>query len=233
MIERRAVVLAALVALPLAGGGALAADEPPTFDVGMQVSVAADGNVASVVPEAGLPAGLNDALVEQVSQWHYTPATWQGKAVAVDTWLSLRLQAVPTTSGGFAVRVLGRGQKGQPRTVMTPPVFPVSALRAGVNALLVYRVHVDSAGSTTPVERLFPKVARGHYKSLDENSRKAIREFRRDPIRADGVAVACDMNYPITFTVGGAEPPPTPELPQPGNACPIAHLETDFEGTML
>lgn len=231
MIDPRVAVFAAVAAL--LPGVALAADESPTFDVGMRVSVGADGNVAGVVPEAGLPAALDDGLVKRVSQWHYTPATWQGKAVAVDTWLSLRLQAVPATSGGFAVRILGRGQKGQPGTVMTPPVFPIAALRAGVNALLVYRVHVDADGNITPVERLFPKVARGHYKALDENSRKAIGEFRRDPIRADGVVVACDMNYPITFTVAGAEPPATPELPQPGNACPIAHLETDFEGTML
>ena len=222
------------LAFALAIGAAAAADgSPPQFDVGMRVQVAADGSVVSVTPEAGLPSSLRDGLAKQVSQWHYSPATWQGRPVSVESWLSLHVQAVPTSSGGFAVRIVGEGRTGEPGTAMQPPEFPHAARRAGVNATLVYRVHVAADGSMTPVARLFPEVARGHVKALDESSRQAILEFRRGPILADGVAVACEMNYPMTFSVGGGEPPAAPPLPQPENACPIARLETEYEGLML
>ena len=50
------------------------------------------------------------------------------------SYTTARIMPVATTNGGYAIRILGTGQKHQPGTEMPPPKFPREAMRAGVNA---------------------------------------------------------------------------------------------------
>ena len=233
MNELRRAAVAVLIAVAVQ---AVAATEPPAqiLEAGVGIAVAADGSVAAVAPEPGLPSGLSQALIKAVSEWRFTPATWHGKRVAVQEWMPLRLQPVPTTSGGYAIRILGRGSKPMPGMDMHPPAFPRMAQRAGASAALVYRVHVDREGSMSPVARLYPKALEGYLESFDASLLRAIAQSRRPPVTANGLPVACDFRIPYMF-VGEdvVEPPKRPDLLSIDNECPKATLETRIKDALL
>lgn len=202
--------------------------------VGMYVDIAADGRVTAAVPEAGTLPALGDALAKRALHWHYVPAVWEGKPVAVRQWLNLQIEPVPTTGGGYAIRILGPGTRPDPLSHMPPPAFPRKAMIAGTNALLVYRVRVAEDGSMSVVELLEPDSVKGHVKSLDKVSRAAIADFRRPPILVDGVAIACEMRFPMGFFTTKKIPMPDLSKLEPlARECPGAKLETELAGTML
>ena len=190
MPDRRLATVTALLVLALAGPANAEGDPPAEFLVGMHVDVTADGKVVAVEPEAETLPVLRDALVQRVSQWHFTPATWRGKPVAVREWLPVKIEPVPTTGGGYAIRIVGTGHKPEPGTSMVPPRYPQAAMRAGVGAELVYKVHVAEDGRMTPVALLEPRAVKGHVKSMDESARAALSVSRRRPATADGQAIA-------------------------------------------
>ena len=217
----------------LAWSGAVQAQQPQGFDVGMYVDVAADGSVTAVeVPGDVLPV-LRDSLVRRALQWHFTPATWQGEPVAVRQWLPVKLEPVLTSDGGYAIRILGTGLATEPGTAMVAPKYPKGAMRAGVTATLVYQVHVAEDGRMTPLALLESPGLNGYVKDLDKASRAALSASRIRPFVANGQVVACELRFPIDFLLddtGDAKKEPGPPLP---DGCPNAKLETAITGMML
>lgn len=233
MTDLRPVVVAALLLAALAGTAKAGTDPSGEFVVGMHVDVAPDGHVVAVEPEAGTLPALRDALIQRAAQWHFTPATWRGKPVAVREWLPLEIGPVPTTGGGYAIRIVGTGHKPEPGTSMVPPRYPQAAMRAGIGAELMYQVHVAEDGRMTPVALLEPRAVKGHVKSLDEASRAALSVSRRRPATADGQVIACEMRFPIIFRLDRRSPPKRESDTLLPDQCPRAKLETEIAGTML
>jgi hypothetical protein len=205
----------------------------------MQVVVAADGSVASVVPDATLPAPIRAGLVKRVSQWHYKAPMWQGKPVSISMRQGLRLQAVPTTSGGYALRVMGETYvpDPDPRYVMQPPDYPAWLRRKNLSASLAYAIRIGADGRPVDVRRRYPdgpQDAAGA--AFDESSRAAIALWLWHPHTVNGTPVACDILVPMDFVMGGDEPPAAPDrksLEAGLQLCPGAKLETKIEGTLL
>jgi len=206
---------------------------------GMQVVVAADGSVASVMPDAALPEPIRVGLVKRVSQWHYKVPMWQGQPVSTSTRLGLHLQTVPTTSGGYALRVLGEDYvpDPDPRYVFKPPAYPSSLNRKGVGAALAYAIHVGTDGRPTDVRRVYPEGTLDPANTaFDESAQAAIATWLWHPFLANGAPVECDVLLPLSFTVKDGTPPVQPDRKslQGGlRLCPDTGLETKIAGTLL
>lgn len=242
MLRCLAVGLCALsVVLPLTVDGQVAAGAPALEGIGasMDVVVAADGSVASVTPDAALSAPIRAGLIRRVSQWRYSVPMWQGRAVSLGIRLGIRLQPVPTTSGGFALRIIGEKYvpDPDPQYRMKPPRYPRHENRFGRGGVLVYTLRVDTAGGVSDVRLVYPDgPLDSSGKAFDLASREAFAAARFRPVLVDGTPVACTRSIPITFTAAGNEPPAAPDLdplkddPQ---KCPQTTLQTRIEGVLL
>jgi hypothetical protein len=207
---------------------------------GVQVVVAADGSVASVVPDAALPEPIRAGLVKRVSRWHYKAPMWQGQPVSISMRQGLRLQAVPTTSGGYALRVVGEAYvpDPDPKYVLQWPDYPTSLRRKKIEGALTYAIHVGADGRATDVRRRYPEGSLDAAgQALDESARAAIALSSWHPFLANGTPVECDLLYPVVFMMKDGAPPPaeshSESLATGLQLCPKAALETKIEGTLL
>ena len=210
--------------------------------VAMDVTIAPDGAVASVVPDATLPEPMRQLLVKRVSQWRYEVPMWQGKPAKLSSRLALRLLAVPTTTGGFVMRVVstaGEDGTGTPFGRVAP-IYPHSAVRRGVGGTFVYSQRVHADGHVTDIKRLYPEdVSNKMIKAMDESSQLSLRASRWRPVVVNDEPVACDLITPINFRSAGTDvagklPVDTKAmrgaLAQP---CPSTWLKTKIENTIL
>jgi hypothetical protein len=207
----------------------------------MEVIVAADGSVASVTPDAALPEPIRQMLVKRVSQWRYSVPMWQGKPVQLSTRLKLRLQPVPTTSGGMVLRVLGGSNELEIATAdaagIIPPRYPHGAAIKKIGGTFTYVVRVQPDGSASNVRRVLPlEPTHDYFREMDESAQAALRSSRFPSSVVDGSAIACDRMVPIVFM-----PPDQPPVPQDATSakdaielrCPTATLETRIENLIL
>lgn len=218
--------------------------------VGMQVEIAPDGRITRVVPDAKLPAALQQLLIKRVSQWRYRPVRWQGRAVATTDLLALRVQPVPA-QGGYALRVIDEGNPHvlDPAYRVFVPRFPPVAAAQGIDATLIYALAKDAQGKVGEATLLEPQRGAPGIRELDKASREALARSSMAPTLIDGAAVACRALIPVDFRAdgagGGARPDPDPRQKPPINpqveewrteiadACPLPMLATPIAGTLL
>lgn len=215
----------------------------PELKVGMWVTVAADGSVTGVEPGPDVPGILRAGLVKRVSQFHFSAPMWQQHAVSQVRWFTLRLQPVATTSGGYALRVLGEAFLPDPRwRGMRPPEYPAAAQRQGIGGEFVYAVHVETDGSVHDMRLLSPEEApTGLSRDLDKAARAAINKWVLKPEVVDGAAIACDIAFPIVFTVSTERvgklpdhvPTDHPKWDAGPLACPRTELKTEIQNSLL
>lgn len=102
---------------------------------------------------------------------------------------------------------------------LTPPIYPAEAIRHNIEGLAVVAAQIDAKGEVTSagLERLQPAAARG----LGDAAISAVKRWRFEPARENGVPVAGHVLVPIRFSIGrhGSTAPGTsgpPPLP-PGS----------------
>ena len=223
---------------PASAGGDEEAAAAGTIVADMKVHVASDGHVLEVIPDASVPAELHSLLRKRVSTWQFSVPMWKGQPVSMWTGYTLWMQPVPTTTGGFALRITPGGTRmmddDSPRKA---PVYPEQLMRRGIGGQFVYEILLAADGTLRNVERRWPpgELDRDHRR-LDESSRKAIAGSEWTPVVVDGAPVTCRLFYPIVFTPHG-EKPGKVELDQAKAAttdlCPTSHLETPVLGSLL
>ena len=208
---------------------------------GTNITIEKDGTVGNVVPDTALPEPIRQLLVKRVSQWRYEVPMWEGNPASVAHHLIVRLMAVPTTGGGFALRVSGLGNEWNagsefgPRPVM----YPEAAMRQGIGGTFSYVVRIGQDGNVDRVRRLLPETVSDRVrKSLDEASRTALLTSRFRPFVVNGLAVACEISLPMSFIPPGKRDAPKEELPALASAalespCPKPVLITQIENTLL
>lgn len=241
-IRRLAAVVGMAAAL------AAAAQTPPAHRTemlaGAQVSIGADGKVTAVEPDARLPEGIRTLMRNRVMQWQYAPTVWLGKSVATQTYLVLRLEAVPTTAGGFVLRVLGLGSEQELETgySIDPPTYPREAQKARKGGTFYYVADVDAQGHPVQARLVEPADASldKYGRMMAEAGMSAAKGAKLRPFIADGVAVDCEWLFPLTFSVGE----PTRQTPEEkerigairarlARGCPFAALQTKIENSLL
>lgn len=208
---------------------------------GMDLLVAADGTVASVNPAAALPEPLRQQLVKRVSQWRYEVPMWEGQPASVTHHLILRLLAMPTTTGGFAIRIAGVGSEWHAGSEYVPktPVYPQAAMRQNIGGVFSYALQLRPDGSVEGVRRLYPEtLSDGIRKSIDVAAKAALLGSRYRPVVVNGVAIACEVALPIVFSAPDQPSDTKPRMPESArdalrSPCPTLVLSTHIENTML
>lgn len=204
----------------------------------MDVVVAPDGAISSVVPDAALPEPIRQLLVKRVSQWRYEAPMWLGKPAQLSTRLILVLQPVPTTSGGYALQVLRLGGEWDADSEFAPrpPHYPLTAKMKGIGGVFVYTIRVEADGSPANIQRRYPQDVKNKIiRALDDSAQASIQDWRWPPFLVNGAPVACDVIMPITYIPSGAPPPTsidwkhdevlmTQKCPQPALATRIENL---------
>lgn len=208
----------------------------------MEVNIAADGAVTGVVADAKLPEPLRQLLAKRVSQWRYAPIVWQNAPAQASTHLILRLLAVPTTGGGFALRVLSTGSESDIGSGYgpQPPKYPPEAQRKNIQGNFAYSIRILDDGSVTDVVRLYPEeVAGKHIKAMDDSSQDAIRAYRLRPIVVNGAPISCNMPFYMEFRTQTPSQEPLEPIdlklywPKMKVPCPRFDLQTKIENTLL
>ena len=139
-----------------------AAAPPPTFTNRVEFTTDGDGRVreAKVIgaPTDATNATVQQALLKKARDWRFEPFAWQGKPAASTFTRFIDVEIVPTTSGGFALRV--KGVNKFKFAYLGPDSLPKEeGIRyEGKHGqyLMVFRVDADVEGRPVKVERALP-----------------------------------------------------------------------------
>lgn len=221
---------------------------PQLLQFDFNAVVQADGTVTDIQPDVSLPEGIQTMIRARVATWRYTRAQWKGRSHASPIAQSIKAEAVPTTQGGFALRieeVTGQIPQGTKLKELfdsrPPPEYPLEPRKRGVSAILVYAVLYDEAGKPLQVDLVYPAGLDRDIKIFDDSARKAISKWEETHEFA-GSPISCRANVPITFQVSNADSFPAPLRAPPevatmfdkySDMCPKSTLETPVKGTAI
>ena len=198
----------------------------------MEAVVDRDGRVKQARAAEPVP-GLDEAAVQAVKKWRFTPTNRNGQLVEVLIYLPLRFgqtrdlwasdwlqvarfyfsrglpklaEAALDTARARAQRDYDRygeisgvtgtaGRQAVPPTRLkwVPPMYPPSALRAGVSGAVSLQVLVDRFGDVGRVVVLKP------VPMLDLAAQESVMQWKFMPAQANGQPVSASMTTIVTF----------------------------------
>ena len=189
---------------------------PQQLQFDFKATVQADGTVRDIQPDASLPEAIQAMVRRRAATWRYKPMQWQGKAYLSPVAQTIKAVAVPTTRGGFALRiedVTGQALRAESLKEFfasrPPSEYPYELQRRGVSAILVYAVMYGEAGKPRQVDLVHPAKLDRDIKRFDESARNAIARWDAKYEFA-GAPISCRANIPITFQVSDSGGVPAP-----------------------
>ena len=211
---------------------------PDTIDLTAELAVSAEGKIVRLEFLRELSPELEGFLRERVQTWSIKPARRDGRAVAGETTLYLRLSLEP--DGGEVLVRVAKASTGPRYESMVPPIYPQAALRGRSQAIVMATVELRADGTPGEIQ---PRMVAGKRaeKAFVESTRRAIARWRFVPERVDGVPVPTQVQVPVHYRIGGKEPLEMPAL-QPGVPPPEPNelvaesqfrIETDVVGRTL
>ena len=160
---------------------------------------------------------LDEAALDAVLQWKYTPTLLNGQPVPVIMTVTVTFtlnqsgeatapvqpqqsitppEKVMTASGVEMVPVRVGGEIKEPRkTKNVAPVYPPVAQAAGVQGVVILEVVIDTDGKVKDARVLRPQP------SLSEAAVAAVRQGEYEPTLLNGAAVPVIMTVTVTFSV--------------------------------
>ena len=134
-----------------------------------------------------VPEGVSQLLDRAVPGWTFEPWMREGRAVAVETSMRVRITANRGTGDGIVVRIAGASFGGWskvdhlPHEANEPPVFPRGAARAGVTGTvyLLGRVGLDGTMQEVIAEQVDLRAV-GSSRQME----RLREQFERASIRA-------------------------------------------------
>ena len=224
-------MIAALCAMP-----ALAQAQASVVNLDFKADVQADGVPTNIEPDASLVPALQAMVQKQVAGWRYRMGSWQGQSVPATVSQRIVAEAMPVTSGGFALRIR---EVTYPTVIMdremvkksgrVPPVYPKELQRKAVGGVLVYALRIDASGKPLDVELVHPQKPDRVYKLLDAAGRASLEQSTFAPTKVAGEPVECRPMIPITFNIVGD---PFPAMPDT-SAYRAKHEDLCPEGPVL
>lgn len=247
MMRMKSVAALSLV-LATATATALAqtqAAPPAVVHLDFRADVQPDGSLANVEPDASLAPALQAMVRKRVVEWRYDVGQWQGKPGPRRVSQRIVTEALPVSSGGFALRIkevtVGVMPTVGPQFVdrrMFPPEYPIEARRRGVAGTLIYAVRVDGQGKPKEITLLAPEKPDRWMKMLDKASQEALAKSTMAAIRVDDAPVECVAVVPMEFSLGDKprmdKTDLAPYRARYPDACPVGpKLLTTVAGTLL
>ena len=160
---------------------------------------------------------LDQAALDAVLQWKYTPTLLNGQPVPVIMTVTVTFsldksaeatvpvqppqsttapEKVMTASGIEMVPVRVAGEIKEPRKIKdVAPVYPPVAQAAGIQGVVILEVVIDTDGKVKDAQVLRPQP------SLADAAVAAVRQWEYTPTLVNGVAVPVIMTVTVTFTV--------------------------------
>jgi len=160
---------------------------------------------------------LDQAALDAVLQWKYTPTLLNGQPVPVIMTVTVTFtlsksdegtvpvqsqqsttapEKVMTASGIEMVPVRVGGEIKEPRKIKdVGAVYPPVAQAAGIQGVVILEVVIDTDGKVKDARVLRPQP------SLSEAAVAAVRQWEYEPTLMNGVAVPVIMTVTVTFTV--------------------------------
>lgn len=193
---------AALLAVS-AATTAFSADAPWTYTTAVRVSVDATGHAKVLHFSREIPKGLIASTTAKIDSWEFEPAKHDGVAVASETNLFVR----------YDVRAVGRDysfdiagvEVGAGITQMELPSYPMAAIQSHQAGRVLLRVDIDDEGKPTEVVDVSDKKLR----YLAPAAIEAVRRWRFEPQRVDGIAIVEPLWVPIDFRLTTSSNEPT------------------------
>ncbi|WP_369979657.1 TonB family protein [Xanthomonas bundabergensis] len=175
---------------------------------------------ASALAGSGIAPALSDAQAPDAGA---QAGTGSGSGVT-PTGTAMRSSPTFAWAADAAAASAKRGNTPAKPLAMAPPAYPRESLRKGASGEVMLLVSVDEAGAVSDVRLL------GHGtgdSALDQAAIAASRQWRFEPARKHGRAVASRLKIPVKFE-SGMEPVEAP--PRVANASSYLWYRLDFEG---
>lgn len=178
--------------------------EDASGTVVVTIVIGEDGAVKSAVPLSG-PQILQPAILEAVKQWTYLPYRVEGKAVEVQTTVTIRYGVEEETAKVAAVPVMNPvyGRTRLPGGVMAgrirkkvAPEYPYEAKQARVTGTVLLRAIITKEGK---VERL--GVISGP-EMLRKSALKAVAQWTYAPTLLYGLPTEVDTVITVNYNFG-------------------------------
>lgn len=167
----------------------------------LEAVVGSSGSVSDVKILKSIPL-LDDAAIEAVRQWEYTPTTLNGVAVPVVMTVTVNFSLAdanmptppPVWNGELAVRIGGE-IKAPERIKYVAPTYPQTARDAGITGIVIIEAIIDQDGNvaTAKVLKSIP--------ALDQAATDAVMLWKYTPTLLNGAAVPVIMTITVNFSI--------------------------------
>ena len=246
MMQMKCVAAATLLLAMTPALAQVPAAAPHALNLDFKADVQLDGTLANVEPDASLAPTLQAMVRTRVAEWRSDVSRWPGKPESQRISQRIMVEALPVSTGGFALRIkeVGGGVMPDPSNPqpgdmrMFPPDYPIEARRRGVTGTLIYAVRIDAQGKPKEITLLSPEKPDRWMKMLGQAAQDAITKWTLAVISVAGTPVECVTVVPIEFALGNKPEPDTTDLAsyraRYADACPAApKLLTEVAGTLL
>lgn len=162
------------------------------------IEIGPDGQVVRHQLDKGQPAAIEQALARNIGQWRFEPIVVDGKPVIARTRMRLAIEALPTVSEDYQLRIRGVwfGEPGRSAHDMRPPPYPRDAVYAGIGAKVVLVLQLDGQGKVQQVH--------AEQVSLDRLTRSESQAERwRGMFARTSIETAARWKFNISETLAG------------------------------
>jgi TonB family protein len=192
-------------------------------------------------------ARIKEVLKQRIESWEFIPASRDGVAVPSRTYLSVGMEGMDDGKGGLGIRI--QSAHGGPQGQFTPPAYPPTAYRNGIQGGVLIDVGFDDQGVVTsvePVKSTDPIIKRKFSNSefFVEAVIAAARAWTFKTEQVGGFPVPGRIRVPVSFCLsdvgGGCSPPERAakkaDVPRDGEYLaldPAVRLRSAVAGTAL
>lgn len=161
------------------------------------VEIDSQGNPERVqVLDDDLDPRLAQKVQAAVAGWHFEPPMKDGQPARLATHVYVEVRGRPLDGGGMSLDIQYAGQ-GVRVASRVPPSYPSAALSAQRGGLVMVAVDVAADGSVSAA-RVVETTA---DVALNQAALSAVRQWRFDTERVDGVPVASQALQPVKFEI--------------------------------
>lgn len=166
-----------------------------TFVARIDLAIDAEGGVEQVAASGEFPDAVKQIIEKRAASWRFSPMLWQGKPVSTRITRFLRLRLAPTTSGGYALQLLGWADGYYVREYTPPPMLG-NYEAVGKHVTYAYLATVSEEGKVGEVTSILPDKHSGQQsKAYSRRVAVWLPDWRIAPILADGKPVTCQRIY--------------------------------------
>ena len=176
--------------------------EDASGTVVVTIVIGEDGAVKSAVPLSG-PQILQPAILEAVKQWTYLPYRVEGKAVEVQTTVTISYGLEEAAAANAAAvrpsanRVIGpKGVIAGRIVKKVAPEYPYKAKQAHVTGTVLLRAHISQAGRVEQLEVM------SGPEELRKSALKAVSHWLYAPATLNGAPSFIDTVITVNYSFG-------------------------------